>query len=75
MLCFTGGTRLSANLIDKQVAAFKDPKGTGREGTTRLKTLAFEAKSLLLRGKILEFGLGSPGDGIEATDTPNSEQT
>ena len=56
MLCFTGKTRLSANLIDKQVASFKDPSSRGREGTTRLKELAYEAKNLLLRGKIFEFG-------------------
>jgi D-glycero-alpha-D-manno-heptose-7-phosphate kinase len=56
MLCFTGRTRLSANLIDKQVAAFQDPAGSGRAGTERLKALAYEAKNLLLRGKITEFG-------------------
>ena len=56
MLCFTGGTRLSANLIDKQVAAFQENAGTSREGTEQLKALAYEAKSLLLRGKIFEFG-------------------
>ena len=56
MLCFTGRTRLSANLIDKQVAAFQDPAGTSRAGTEKLKDLAYEAKNLLLRGKITEFG-------------------
>lgn len=56
MLCYTGRTRLSANLIDKQVAAFRENRGSSREGTTRLRDLAFEAKTLLLRGRIAEFG-------------------
>ena len=56
MLCFTGRTRLSANLIDKQVAAFRHAGSSSRSGTERLKALAYEAKNLLLRGKITEFG-------------------
>lgn len=56
MLCYTGRSRLSANLIDKQVAAFELSKGASRDGTLALKELAYEAKSLLLRGKIEEFG-------------------
>lgn len=56
MLCFTGKTRLSANLIDKQVASFQVASSSSREGTVRLKELAYEAKNLLLRGKIFEFG-------------------
>ena len=56
MLCFTGGTRLSANLIDKQVTAFKDPAGTSREGVLELKALAYEANNLLLEGRTEDFG-------------------
>ncbi|HOW98280.1 MAG TPA: GHMP kinase [Kiritimatiellia bacterium] len=56
MLCFTGRTRLSANLIDKQVAAFHEAGSSSRAGTEKLKALAYEAKNLLLRGKISEFG-------------------
>lgn len=56
MLCFTGRTRLSAHLIDKQVAAFRQPGSESRAGTERLKALAYEAKNLLLRGRITDFG-------------------
>ena len=56
MLCFTGQTRLSANLIDKQVFAFRQRQGEAREGTEMLKVLCYEAKSLLVKGKLYEFG-------------------
>ena len=56
MLCFTGQTRLSANLIDKQVSAFRQHQGEARAGTEMLKVLCYEAKSLLVKGKLYEFG-------------------
>jgi D-glycero-alpha-D-manno-heptose-7-phosphate kinase len=56
MLCYTGRTRLSASLIDKQVAAFEKTSGQSREGTMELKHLAYQAKETLMRGNIWEFG-------------------
>ncbi|MBI3879522.1 MAG: GHMP kinase [Verrucomicrobia bacterium] len=65
MLCFTGKTRLSANLIDKQVSAFGKKSGESRAGTEALRALCYEAKSLLVKGKIFEFGHLLHRSGIE----------
>lgn len=65
MLCFTGQTRFSANLINKQVSAFGEKQGESRAGTEALRQLCYEAKTLLVKGKIFEFGQMLHRSGVE----------
>jgi D-glycero-alpha-D-manno-heptose-7-phosphate kinase len=56
LLCYTGGTRLSAKIIEDQVARYKSGEAETREGMRELKRIAIEMKNALLQGKLNEFG-------------------
>ena len=56
MLCYTGGTRLSAGIIDDQVRDYILKKDGIVQALDRTKGLAFAMKSALLVGNINEFG-------------------
>ena len=56
LLVFTGGTRLSSRIIDSQVAGYRERKKEVIEALHRLKALAIDAKSALLRGRLAELG-------------------
>jgi D-glycero-alpha-D-manno-heptose-7-phosphate kinase len=55
LLCYTGTTRLSANIIDRQIKDFKD--GRNVEALHQQKKMAFEMKNMLLRSDLDDFGL------------------
>lgn len=55
VLCYTGKTRLSARIIDKQIDFYKDKRINTIEALNDLKDLTVEMKNLLLRGKLNEF--------------------
>jgi D-glycero-alpha-D-manno-heptose-7-phosphate kinase len=54
LLCYTGGTRLSANIIKRQVEDFKDGKNV--EVLHEQKKMALDMKNCLLKGDFDEFG-------------------
>src|SRR5664280_307390 len=56
LLCYTGITRASAQIIDDQTARVRDRSAPTLEGLRAQKELAFEMKNRLLRGELDEFG-------------------
>lgn len=56
MLCYTGGTRLSAGILDDQVAAYIKGSEDVLKAFDETKALAFSMKNALLLGKLNEFG-------------------
>ena len=57
MLCYTGGTRLSAGIIDDQVAGFVQRNEDVVRALDETKALAVSMKNALLLGNVKEFGL------------------
>lgn len=56
LLCYTGGTRLSARIIDSQVQNFVSGKRETVEAMDLLKQNAIDMKRALLTGRLDEFG-------------------
>lgn len=54
LMCFTGGTRLSAGILDKQVANYKQG-GQAVESLHHIKDLTFELRRELLAGRLMTF--------------------
>lgn len=55
MLCYTGKTRLSAGLIDRQEQFYRDGRHETLEGLRALHQLAYDMKAALLRGRLQDF--------------------
>ena len=55
MLCYTGRTRLSAGLIDKQEQHYQQGRAETIEGLDSLRGLSYTMKDALLRGNLGEF--------------------
>jgi D-glycero-alpha-D-manno-heptose-7-phosphate kinase len=55
LLCYTGKTRLSAGLIDRQQEYFRQARPQTLEGLHSLRQLAYDMKDLLLRGRLDAF--------------------
>jgi D-glycero-alpha-D-manno-heptose-7-phosphate kinase len=56
LLCYTGATRLSANIIKDQVGGFIRGNKTVVNALDETKNLAISMKEALLRGNLTEFG-------------------
>jgi D-glycero-alpha-D-manno-heptose-7-phosphate kinase len=56
MLCYTGKTRLSSHIVEKQVQAYTAGKPEVVASLDAMKQLALEMKALLLRDRLVEFG-------------------
>lgn len=56
VLCYTGGIRLSANIIEDQVQNYESKKLDTVRAMDELKDIAFAMKSQLLRGNLNNFG-------------------
>lgn len=56
LLCYTGRTRLSSNIIVDQIRNVESSEGQVMHSLERLKSLTHDLKSALLNGKIFEFG-------------------
>jgi D-glycero-alpha-D-manno-heptose-7-phosphate kinase len=56
MLCYTGGTRLSAGILDDQVTRYVEGTEDVLTAFEETKRLAFNMKNALLLGKLNEFG-------------------
>lgn len=57
MLFYTGGTRLSAQIIEKQTEGFVQRKEDVVMAMDELKRLATETKNALLQGRLEDFGV------------------
>lgn len=56
MLCYTGGTRLSAGILDDQVNSYVQKKESVVRALQETKAMAFSMKNALLLGRLHEFG-------------------
>ena len=56
ILCYTGKTRVSDNIIDDQVDRYKKREDECLVGMKRLKEIAVEMKNILLRRELNKFG-------------------
>lgn len=57
LLCYTGGIRLSANIIEDQVSNYKQGKKDSVEGLHALKDITYQMKNALLTGRLNDFGV------------------
>jgi D-glycero-alpha-D-manno-heptose-7-phosphate kinase len=57
MLCYTGKTRLSAGLIDKQERLYRQGRGETLEGLGALRQLAYDMKDALMKGRLTDFAI------------------
>ncbi|GAW94077.1 GHMP kinase [Calderihabitans maritimus] len=56
LLCYTGGIRLSANIIEDQVGRYRKGAAQTVKGLAELKEIAYQMKNALLVGKLDNFG-------------------
>ncbi|MDM8000431.1 MAG: GHMP kinase [Dehalococcoidia bacterium] len=56
MLCYTGGTRISAGILDDQVSGYVEGREDVLSAFAETKQLAFDMKNALLLGKLNELG-------------------
>jgi D-glycero-alpha-D-manno-heptose-7-phosphate kinase len=56
LLCYTGRTRLSANIITSQIESYKSKERTVLEAMEELKKITVEMKNALLQGRLSDFG-------------------
>jgi D-glycero-alpha-D-manno-heptose-7-phosphate kinase len=56
LLCYTGTTRLSGNILAEQTANVVEQRGTVMESLAGIKHLTYALKRALLKGRLLEFG-------------------
>lgn len=56
LLCYTGGIRLSANIIEDQVRNYKEGRTDSVQGLHELKEIAYQMKKALLLGRLDDFG-------------------
>ncbi len=56
ILCYTGGTRLSANIIEDQTDNYIKREKICIEALDRIKDITIEMKKYLLHGKLNDFG-------------------
>lgn len=56
LLCYTGKTRLSANILKHQTESYINKKESVVKALDELKALTYEMKNALLQGRIDDFG-------------------
>lgn len=56
LLCFTGRTRFSAHIVEKQTEAYRAGHSAVVASLDAMKQLTIEMKALLLRDRLVEFG-------------------
>lgn len=56
ILCYTGNTRLSANIVANQAKSYIDRKKKVVHALDEMKALTIELKNCLLKGQLNEFG-------------------
>ncbi|MBU0581187.1 MAG: GHMP kinase, partial [Candidatus Margulisbacteria bacterium] len=55
LLCYTGKTHFSANLIKQQISYYKEKRMETLDGLHKIKQLTFELKDALVKGEIKKF--------------------
>ena len=56
LLCYTGKTRLSAHILDRQIGSVESKKSDVMESLHHSKQIAIEMKNALLQGRVDDFG-------------------
>lgn len=56
LLCYTGKTRLSANIITSQIESYKNKTRNVLAAMEELKKITVEMKNALLQGRLTDFG-------------------
>lgn len=56
LLCYTGQTRLSANILNTQIEAYRKKDGQVLQAMGELKRITVELKNALLQGRLDDFG-------------------
>ncbi|HNW59790.1 MAG TPA: GHMP kinase [bacterium] len=56
LLCYTGKTRLSANIVANQTRSYQERKPAVVAALDQMKSLTIEMKNCLLRGELDDFG-------------------
>ena len=56
LLCYTGRTRLSAHILDRQIGSVSEKRDTVMEALHESKRIAVEMKNSLLQGRLNYFG-------------------
>ncbi len=56
LLCYTGKTRLSAHILDRQIGSVEGKKASVVEALHQSKQIAVDMKNALLQGRIDDFG-------------------
>lgn len=56
LLCYTGRTRLSANILENQIKAYEEKRADVMDALDRMKKLTVEMKNALLTGHLDDFG-------------------
>jgi len=56
ILCYTGQTRLSANILERQIASFVQKKAEVVQALDAQKSMAILMKNALLQGRLDDFG-------------------
>lgn len=56
LLCYTGRTRLSAHILDRQIDSVKTENPAVIEALNRSKSIAISLKNALLQGRLDDFG-------------------
>jgi len=56
LLCYTGSTRLSARILDRQIQSYVEQRPDVMEALDALKQITFDMKCALLQGRLRDFG-------------------
>ncbi len=56
LLCYTGKTRLSANILEEQIGKYVKKEKASVDALDELKAICIDMKNALLRGRLEEFG-------------------
>lgn len=56
LLCYTGRTRTSAHILDRQIQSYEQKRGEVLLALARIKAITIEMKNRLLQGRLNDFG-------------------
>jgi D-glycero-alpha-D-manno-heptose-7-phosphate kinase len=56
LLCYTGRTRISAHILDRQIQSYMEKQTNVMLALEHLKTITVEMKNCLLQGRLNDFG-------------------
>ena len=56
LLCYTGKTRVSGHILDRQIQSYIDQRNEVMEALDKLKQITLDMKRALLQGRLRDFG-------------------